>query len=348
MEILCLNCQRKLTIPEQYAGQQMKCPMCQSVFTAPALPTEPAPGIMPAPPLTLPSLELSPAPTTTPASTPAPAPPAPGITPPGAAPPPAGATPPATTTPPTPTAPPTPSAPLDYTGKFSMWISPRYVQFVPLAAMLLILVLTIFPWVGVFYGSYRVDSQNAWTAAFGSVSTNSDYDELSFFKEGKKSGLKVEPVGWNVLTLFYLLGLFATLLVVIAAVALDFTGKYLPPQAEKFTRWRWVAVAVVTLLTFFVFLLQDVIPFSMESRVADAADKQAKALEEMASQAGGETEKTRRYTPVLRSEIVGHVHTTMWFRWVRWLHFWALVFSVLVMLAGLRHPRPCPRVDLWW
>jgi hypothetical protein len=37
MELLCPSCQRKLTIPEQYAGQQMKCPLCNNMFTAPAL-----------------------------------------------------------------------------------------------------------------------------------------------------------------------------------------------------------------------------------------------------------------------------------------------------------------------
>jgi hypothetical protein len=39
MELLCPNCQKKLTVPEQYAGQMMRCPLCQGTFTVPALPS---------------------------------------------------------------------------------------------------------------------------------------------------------------------------------------------------------------------------------------------------------------------------------------------------------------------
>jgi len=44
MELLCPNCQKKLTVPEQYAGQLMRCPLCQGTFTVPALPLAVAPG----------------------------------------------------------------------------------------------------------------------------------------------------------------------------------------------------------------------------------------------------------------------------------------------------------------
>ena len=38
MNLLCPNCQKMLTVPEQYAGQLMKCPLCSTNFTVPALP----------------------------------------------------------------------------------------------------------------------------------------------------------------------------------------------------------------------------------------------------------------------------------------------------------------------
>src|SRR5882762_10036273 len=50
MELLCPSCQKKLTIPDQYAGQLMKCPLCQQTFTAPALPATPAAAMAPPPP----------------------------------------------------------------------------------------------------------------------------------------------------------------------------------------------------------------------------------------------------------------------------------------------------------
>ena len=47
MNLLCPNCQKMLTVPEQYAGQLMKCPLCAGTFTVPGLPPD-APS-MPAP-----------------------------------------------------------------------------------------------------------------------------------------------------------------------------------------------------------------------------------------------------------------------------------------------------------
>src|SRR5947207_496237 len=51
MNIQCPNCQRLLQVPEQHAGQLMKCPLCQGTFTLPALPpAAPAPAGAPPPP----------------------------------------------------------------------------------------------------------------------------------------------------------------------------------------------------------------------------------------------------------------------------------------------------------
>src|SRR5438270_11075967 len=47
MNLLCPNCQQQLSVGEQYAGQLMKCPLCNNNFTVPALPqttAAPAPG----------------------------------------------------------------------------------------------------------------------------------------------------------------------------------------------------------------------------------------------------------------------------------------------------------------
>jgi hypothetical protein len=322
MEILCPNCQRKLTIPEQYAGQQMKCPLCQGTFTAPAL-APAAPNLAPAPP-----------------PSPAPPPPAPG--PVAAPPPPPGPAAPGVAPPPSTPAPPT--TPLEYSGKFSILVNPRYLQFVPLAALLIIFILTFFPWVGVYVGGVGVDTQSAWQAAFASVSTDSDLEEYS----AVKSKVANVEVGVSVLTIFYLLGFLATLFVVIAAVGLEFGGKYLPPNLEKFTRWRWVAVAVVALGSFFMLLLQHALPFNFEARVSDKADAEAKKMEESpAFQALNPTQKRKRLE-VFRGIMANAVKRTVWYQWTFWLHFWALVFAVVLMLGNLRYPRPSPRIDVWW
>src|SRR5262249_60775840 len=48
MNLLCPSCQKMLQVPEQYAGQQMRCPLCNSTFPVPPLPD--APSLAPSPP----------------------------------------------------------------------------------------------------------------------------------------------------------------------------------------------------------------------------------------------------------------------------------------------------------
>src|SRR5260370_29510960 len=42
MNLLCPNCQKMLSVAERYAVQLMKCPLCETPYTVPALPTMPA------------------------------------------------------------------------------------------------------------------------------------------------------------------------------------------------------------------------------------------------------------------------------------------------------------------
>ncbi len=39
MNLLCPACQKMITVPDQYAGQTMKCPLCSQLFPAPVLPS---------------------------------------------------------------------------------------------------------------------------------------------------------------------------------------------------------------------------------------------------------------------------------------------------------------------
>src|SRR5579862_2143569 len=184
MEILCPNCQNKLTILEQYAGQMMKCPMCGGTFTAPALP--------PAAPPTMPAVEPPPPPAPTYSNVP---PPPSGGSAPG----------PASSLPSTP-APEQPVA-ADYTGRFSLWISPRVTQYIPAGLLFLVLVLTFFPWVGIRPGGVWLDSQSAWQAIYGGTSTpDKDAESLSWFKDRGKQRARAlqqplageaEPPGWS-------------------------------------------------------------------------------------------------------------------------------------------------------
>jgi hypothetical protein len=325
MEILCPNCQRKLTIQEQYAGQQMKCPLCAGMFTAPALPA--TPGIPPAP---------SAAPVTPPAPSPTAGAPAP-VSAPG----PAAFE---------PAAPPPPSEPVptEHTGRISIWISPRYTQFVPVVLLFFVFVLTFFTWVAFAPGNVTIDSQNAWQATFGSWSTDPDLKSWSAFSTKFKAA---EP-GFGVVMLFWFLVYFLTFLLAIAAVALSFTHRFLPPKVQPFLRWRWALVALVGLLGFFFLLLQDAIGFNLEQSVHSAIRKEFDKRDEARNSEDFKKLPAEQQATQIKENNIERgiseqaVVQRSAYRSVWWLYFWSVAFLFITMLADLRSPRPSPRIDL--
>lgn len=50
MDVICPNCQKKLSLQDQYAGQLVRCPLCQGMFQAPALPSYMPSPLAPQPP----------------------------------------------------------------------------------------------------------------------------------------------------------------------------------------------------------------------------------------------------------------------------------------------------------
>jgi hypothetical protein len=142
MELLCPNCQQKLTIPDQYAGQLMRCPLCNGTFTAPALaPPPPPPAVAPEPEAHV--YSLGPAPSTPPP------------------PPPFHASAPIEAPPPAPAPPSPPLPPGDLTHSFAIAANPGIVPWLAPAGLFLILFLSFLPWIPMPL------SWNAWTLGFG-------------------------------------------------------------------------------------------------------------------------------------------------------------------------------------
>jgi hypothetical protein len=132
MELMCPHCQQKLTIPDQYAGQLMRCPLCNGTFTAPALSAPPPPPIY----------SVAPEP-------PPPPPPAPIATEPLPVPLPDEE---ATLPPP---------LPGQLSRSLKIVFSPRVIPWITPGGLLLAILLSILPWLAA--GPFQA---NAWQLAF--------------------------------------------------------------------------------------------------------------------------------------------------------------------------------------
>ena len=253
MNINCPHCTAYLTVPEQYSGQLMKCPKCNSNFTVPALPaidqepafamaqSPPAPAAVPAGPLDPARAGGARVPTRAPRTRlqPHPDPRAePG-----------------------PRADAAPDPDADAQGydarrpaghvacSCHVPLSRAALEWVAVGSVVLLFIFLFFPWVGVYPGGVPAVTQNAWDAAFGSTGADPDMKDMVTISETDAKSVLEAPsptlklaVGEpskSLLLIFYLLPFFLVTLVVSIAVAmLPFppppiaSGRQQPPPLE--------------------------------------------------------------------------------------------------------------------
>jgi hypothetical protein len=349
MNLLCPNCQKRLTVPEQYAGQLMKCPLCAGTFNVPGLPPAPAPSPEPSLP---PAPAPAPAATTPPetyglqpeAAPPVPPPPAPVEAPAPLTSPLAAPRPPESGQPGAPP-PPAPTPSIGYAKSWTGTIKPNVLQWVPAVSVVLIFILQFFPWVGVYPGGVPAAWQGAWGAAFADYGEDKDMRSLFHFttdeelKEDKEK--KDDRPSANYLQIFYLLPFFLVTLVVTVGVLVVSVGRIkLPPGVEKVLQLRWTLVAGVNLVTFLFLALQLMLGYSLENRFKEHV------TEEIAKR---EKSKTAPPTKVLEAEknmVLQELHRTFWLKFVVFLHILAIIAALVMMWLEKRGNRPPPRIVL--
>jgi hypothetical protein len=368
MNLLCPNCQKPLTVPEQYAGQPMRCPLCSGTFTVPALPTSAAPPATATAPLPPPIVAASapadtyglkdpvaPPPSLAPSSPVSdlvleelpPSPRAPSTSRGGA--PTSGPQP--TFTEAQPSYPSTPT-PEGYQRKYTIWFSPKILQYVAPVAVLLVFVLTFFPWVGFYPGGVADAWQNAWQAAFPFFGYGSDPDVVvavpPFPKYTEKDVEKSTEPGYNVLLIFYLLILIPTFLIALGCLALRFVPPAkLPPAAHPILPWRWGLVAGLNLILLLFLILQLVLGFSLVNNVLAATDSKIAARAEK-REAGVTTTTQARQDAIDRGLVRQELRRTIWLDLVVFLHLVALAGAGLMFWINRRGSRPAPRLDTLW
>jgi hypothetical protein len=322
MNLLCPNCQKMVTVSDDFAGQLMNCPLCGGLFTVPGLPgATQAPSPTGAQEADVYSIrhELSPPPALPPVS----------LSPP---PPPESA------------APVTPAlkrSPVqaDYQFALSASLSTRVVPWIAPACLLLVFFLQFFDWDGLYVGGEPAETGNAWYAAFGAYTVDGDLKSHVRFSEDDN----YKP-GVSVLTIFYLLLFFPALVVTVASVVITMVPYKLPPQVDNLLPWRWGIVAAVNLFLFLFLALQLLVGFSLDTRYRDWVDKETKR-----DAKSNPTTQERKLADAERGELLERLRHTFWLRLVVLLHVTAIVSSALMFWMDRRGShRPRPKLELRW
>ncbi len=326
MNIHCPHCQKELMIPDQYAGKEMQCPLCRGTFMAPSMPASQPSAASPAPAQQPEAFAMQP-----PAETPPGDPPdletdAPGGQGGGPA-----APPPKPPTPPQPEIP----RPTEHTHKFSIWLSPSVIQWIVVGAMVLIFVLTFFPWIGYGFGGVNPASQNAWAAAFGVLSVDEDVMGGPSTPGGD---IDDEP-GINLILIFYLIiFVIIGLLVVVGVTVLGMLKIPFPAAVQKLLMFRWTLAGGFCLLGFLLISLQLVAGFSFENEFREEVIKEVeKAPDDL-------------YTTDQENFIKGFAFAGLFRGWPLTLTFWLHLIAALggsyLAWIDMQKSRPIPRIDL--
>jgi hypothetical protein len=321
MNLLCPNCQKMLTVPEEFAGQLMKCPLCNGTFTVPGLPgAVPPPAAEPEPDI----YSVRPEPVPPPAAPPLSHFPPPPVEPQAAPPPPQKP----------------PRVETDHQRTLSVSLSPIVLPWIAPVCLVLVFFLQFFDWDGLYPGGEPAVTGNAWRAGFGAYSVDGDLKNYVNFGEDDK----YKP-GASVLTIFYLLLFIPALIVTIASVVVDMVPiNKLPPQVNNLLPWRWGIVAAANLILFLILALQLLLGFSLDSRYREWVDNETK-LEAKSNP----TTQERKTAEARRGELLGRLRHTTALRLVVLLHLIAVVSSAFLFWMDRRGThRPLPKLELRW
>jgi hypothetical protein len=308
MELLCPNCQQRVTVPDNLAGQAMKCPHCNNSFTTPSLAPAAASAFV-APPA--PAAPVVAEPVVTASAAPAPAETALAAQTASAAP-----------------------AVGHYRQRLEAAFSPRVLPWIAFACLGIVFILTFFSWAGYYPGGYPVATQNAWQAAFGSYSWDPDLVKVPPLSnaDGKD---QIQPGANGLLIVFILLFLLALIAAIFTAVVSS-VPVALPPAIERLRPWFGAIVNVLIALALLFLVLQLFMGFSLTNRIRDRVQTIGA---ERANNAGNPTDK--KLAEIQTTMLASAARDTAAAWWSFWLLFVPLIIARFYAVSR-RTTRPPP------
>jgi hypothetical protein len=316
MRLICPHCMSTVTVPDDAAGKEAVCPNCGKPFTTPSrysasvVPDASAPQ-HPEPPAGY-----------------APAPP-PGYVPPatgGGFLPPAGA--------------PDEGTPAGYAHSRGVTISPQVFSWLPAVLLLVTLVLTFFPWVGVYAGGTSIYWEQPWRAVGGWVGRNFALERAVAISTAWLNNVKSD---WEWMVPFLLCLLLATLL-----AWLDRAGHMIDPnrlrRLEKIWPHRQAIIGALAALAFVFALTQVLFGFGMQRAIRQTVNEQfAEAREKAKNDPAAE----KRIEYDVEAAYRGYnIERTTWLYLALLCNLFAVLALVVRYLLARRANKPPPRLVL--
>jgi hypothetical protein len=335
-----------LSVPEEYAGQMMKCPLCNGTFTMPTLPSKSGaaaapsksggPPLPPSPPPDTfdirlpPSGVLEPKPLALPvldadmAMEPVMMEPAPRTY--------------------------RHALPLRFNPVFLRWL-------VPVCLIAVVVFSIFFPWIGSYPGGVTIVSQTGWQAAFG------DWTKGQLVEDLRKAAPPIEAA-WTMVdvpkaSLLLILYQILTWLAVLLAIAF-IVFNLLPANTGGFIRglrrWQGLILGGVALLAFAFLLIETLAGFKLRTTVANQSNQFineeaiTKTIPPNVELQDKQKQLIQDLVQAARGAVLGAVSIryTWWFRLAYILLLLAAIGGLLEFWGVRRGKRPPPKIEFAW
>lgn len=321
-KLLCPNCMKAVSVPDEAAGTNIPCPECGKPFAVPAR-YNPVVATPPPPP----PVEAVQAPVAVvPADRP---PPPPGLVPPVY---------------PSPAVEPDSNVPAGYTHSWALPLSPRIMAWVPPVTLAIVLLLTFFPWVVVSPGGHQVYGQGAWRALTG-VPTRDIRLEGLLITELPPPPIKdrVKSDAWAIFP--YLLALIlSTCLAWADRLITHLDINRLPPAVRWVgTIWpsRIPVIAALATGALLLLLIQMSSGFGLERAITKAVDEK---YAEAKKKAGDSASDQERVDFDVAQELAKYdLQRTTWLCLAISLNIVAVLATAIRVWLDRRGSRPIPR-----
>lgn len=227
--------------------------------------------------------------------------------------------------------------------QWSVTLCPQGLAWVPVIALTLTLLLTFFPWVGIYPGGIGGYVQSPWGAMVGNFTSDHVVEDLL-----KLEGRLRERISWDWMMVPYLLGLLLAVFLAACDRFLPSAGSPMPSPLVAWLGSIWtqrarilpaLAGALLALL-----VIQWLAGFSLENAIRkEVASTFAEARQQAGNVSAEQKKIDIREDMVLASYRLGH---TLWCS----LALAAQAIAVLALLANLaleaRGKQPPPRIIL--
>lgn len=317
-KLICPNCAKFVTVPDEAAGTTVPCPECQAPFPVPAR-YDPVVSVPAAPP---------PPPAPPPVAVPPVVPPAPpGLVPEALA----------------PAAPPV--AP-GYAHTVGFSLKPSTLAWVPSVGLTVILVLTFFPWVGSYVGGSAVYSQGAWRALTGRPDRNFHLEELSRQQAGWPADV-INQVSsdWPLMLPYLLLLILAVVIAWAERLVADINRTRLPRQAGflgDVWPYRVPVLAGLSVVLVALLFLQAARGFGLERAMRQVVAERFAGEREKA--AGNQAALDRIEFQADQELSKFNLERTAWFELAVGLHLLVVLAMAGRFWLDRRGTKPHPRV----